>query len=79
MKSKAHFKKCSELGLNPIPTMPEDDANDLDDSNSDKNMGRRSNYNSRENDGSRCDSETEDVDSDDDDDESGDGRKILLL
>lgn len=68
MKSKAHFKKCSELGISPIPTMPDDDVNDFDDSASE--MQRR---NAREND-SRGDSETEDNDSDDDmDDESGDG------
>lgn len=71
MKSKAHFKKCSELGISPIPTMPDDDANDFDDSASE--MHRRNSTNGREND-SRGDSETDDNDSDDDmDDESGDG------
>ncbi|KAG5677237.1 hypothetical protein PVAND_007011 [Polypedilum vanderplanki] len=67
MKSKAHFKKCSELGLNPIPT--DDDLNDIDEN------GKRSMSNGRDNDGSRCDSETEtdedmDDESDDDTDES---------
>lgn len=72
MKSKAHFKKCSELGISPIPTMPDDDPNDFDDSASDRNHG--ASLNGREND-SRGDSETEDNDSDDDmDDESGDGK-----
>lgn len=71
MKSKAHFKKCSELGISPIPTMPDDDVNDFDDSASDMH---RNSMNGREND-SRGDSETEDNDSDDDmDDESGDGK-----
>lgn len=75
MKSKAHFKKCSELGISPIPTMPDDDANDFDDSASDRNRGNS--LNGREND-SRGDSETEDNDSDDDiDDESGDGKNDL--
>lgn len=33
MKSKAHFKKCTELGLNPIPTsLPDDDGCEFDDS-----------------------------------------------
>ncbi|KAL7046864.1 hypothetical protein ACKWTF_002725 [Chironomus riparius] len=70
MKSKAHYKKCSELGLSPIPTVPDDDANENDDNISDKT--RRMIMNGRENDmSSRCDSETEDVDTDDDmDDES---------
>lgn len=69
MKSKAHFKKCSELGISPIPTMPDDD---YDDSASEK-IGRDS-VNGREND-SRGDSDTDDNDSDDDmDDESGDGK-----
>lgn len=68
MKSKAHFKKCSELGINPIPTMPDDEANDYDDEASEKN---RHNFNGREND-SRCGSETEENDSDDElDDDSG--------
>ncbi|XP_055602121.1 uncharacterized protein LOC129750939 [Uranotaenia lowii] len=30
MKSKSHFKKCTELGLNPIPTMVDDDGMDVD-------------------------------------------------
>lgn len=65
MKSKAHFKKCSELGISPIPTMPDDDANDFDDSASDRN---RNSVND-----SRCDSETDENDSEDDmDDDSGD-------
>lgn len=74
MKSKAHFKKCSELGISPIPTMPDEDANDFDDSASNINS-----MNGREND-SRGDSETEDNESDDDmDDDSGDeGKKSLL-
>lgn len=77
MKSKAHFKKCSELGISPIPTMPDDDANDFDDSASDRH--RRTSSNGREND-SRGDSETDDNDSDDDmDDESGDGKKEKKL
>lgn len=73
MKSKAHYKKCSELGLSPIPTVPDDDANENDDDNSDKN--RRMMMNGRENDmSSRCDSETEDVDTDDDMDDESDGK-----
>lgn len=33
MKSKAHYKKCTELGLNPIPTsLPDDDGCEFDDS-----------------------------------------------
>lgn len=76
MKSKAHFKKCSELGISPIPTMPDDDVNDFDDSASE--MHRRHSSGGREND-SRGDSETEDNDSDDDmDDESGDGEEKML-
>lgn len=78
MKSKAHFKKCSELGINPIPTMPDDETND-DDDTSEKN---RNSLNGREND-SRCGSETEENDSEDEmDDESGDDEgkfKILTL
>ncbi|XP_055531784.1 transcription factor HIVEP3 isoform X2 [Wyeomyia smithii] len=30
MKSKSHYKKCSELGLNPIPTGVDDDGGDVD-------------------------------------------------
>ncbi|XP_058466197.1 transcription factor HIVEP3 isoform X2 [Malaya genurostris] len=30
MKSKSHFKKCTELGLNPIPTSVDDDGGDID-------------------------------------------------
>lgn len=30
MKSKSHFKKCTELGLNPIPTSVDDDGQDID-------------------------------------------------
>ncbi|XP_058836700.1 uncharacterized protein LOC131693138 isoform X2 [Topomyia yanbarensis] len=30
MKSKSHFKKCTELGLNPIPTSVDDDGIDID-------------------------------------------------
>ncbi|XP_065086160.1 uncharacterized protein shn isoform X2 [Ochlerotatus camptorhynchus] len=30
MKSKSHFKKCTELGLNPIPTSVDDDGADID-------------------------------------------------
>ncbi|XP_062553233.1 uncharacterized protein LOC134218309 isoform X2 [Armigeres subalbatus] len=30
MKSKSHFKKCTELGLNPIPTSVDDDSGDID-------------------------------------------------
>lgn len=71
MKSKAHFKKCSELGISPIPTVPDDD---YDDSASDRN-GQGSN-NGREND-SRGDSETDENESDDDlDDDSGDDGKL---
>ncbi|CRK95598.1 CLUMA_CG009057, isoform A [Clunio marinus] len=41
MKSKAHFKKCSELGISPIPTMPDDDANEFDDNgNTDESKSR---------------------------------------
>lgn len=68
MKSKAHFKKCSELGISPIPTMPDDDINEMDDCSE---SSRRMMMNGK--DGSRCDSETEDNDSDDElDDDSGD-------
>jgi human immunodeficiency virus type I enhancer-binding protein len=76
MKSKAHFKKCSELGISPIPTMPDEDMNDFEDSGSYRN--RDSSSNGREND-SRGDSETDDNDSDDDDDESGDGKQFFFL
>ncbi|XP_062710203.1 uncharacterized protein LOC134288675 [Aedes albopictus] len=30
MKSKSHFKKCTELGLNPIPISVDDDGGDID-------------------------------------------------
>jgi human immunodeficiency virus type I enhancer-binding protein len=71
MKSKAHFKKCSELGLNPIPTMPDDDVNDMDE----KSRGLMNGCDDMR----RDDSETEDNESDDDgDDESGDEGKIFL-
>ncbi|KFB36656.1 AGAP007640-PA-like protein [Anopheles sinensis] len=30
MKSKSHFKKCTELGLNPVPTHVDDDGGDID-------------------------------------------------
>lgn len=67
MKSKAHYKKCSELGISPIPTMPDDDYNDMDDcSESSRRMMMNGNSESRN------ESETEDNDSDDDDDDSGD-------
>lgn len=75
MKSKAHFKKCSELGINPIPTMPDDETNDYDDDASEKNRGS---FNGREND-SRYGSETEENDSEDEiDDESGDDGEFDL-
>lgn len=74
MKSKAHFKKCSELGISPIPTMPDDDTNDFDDSASDRN---RNSLNGRGENDSRGDSDTEDNDSEDDmDDDSGDEGKF---
>lgn len=77
MKSKAHFKKCSELGISPIPTMPDDDPNDFDDSASDKNPGNS--LNDREND-SRGDSESDDNESDDEiDDDSGDDGKQCTI
>uniref|UniRef100_A0A182XZI4 Uncharacterized protein n=1 Tax=Anopheles stephensi TaxID=30069 RepID=A0A182XZI4_ANOST len=30
MKSKSHFKKCTELGLNPVPVLLDDDGADID-------------------------------------------------
>uniref|UniRef100_A0A182RFP6 Uncharacterized protein n=2 Tax=Anopheles funestus TaxID=62324 RepID=A0A182RFP6_ANOFN len=30
MKSKSHFKKCTELGLNPVPVHVDDDGADID-------------------------------------------------
>uniref|UniRef100_A0A182JF34 Schnurri n=1 Tax=Anopheles atroparvus TaxID=41427 RepID=A0A182JF34_ANOAO len=30
MKSKSHFKKCTELGLNPVPVHVDDDGGDID-------------------------------------------------
>lgn len=76
MKSKAHFKKCTELGISPIPTMPDDDVNDPDEM-SEKN--RRIIMNGGE-DMQRDDSETEDNESDDEgEDDSGDEGKNILL
>lgn len=34
MKSKAHYKKCLELGINPAATMTDDDGNFEDDADS---------------------------------------------
>lgn len=69
MKSKAHFKKCSELGISPIPTMPDDDMNEMDDCSE---SSRRHMMNGKD-ESSRCDSETEDNDSEDEmDDDSAD-------
>ena len=30
MKSKSHYKKCTELGLNPVPVHVDDDGADID-------------------------------------------------
>ena len=79
MKSKAHFKKCTELGLNPIPTsLPDDDGCEFDDSASmisDKRYNeRRSSLNGGLPDNDSRDSETDDGDeSDDMDDDSDEG------
>lgn len=75
MKSKAHFKKCTELGISPIPTMPDDDVNE----NPDDEKKRRMLMNGCDDNSQRDDSETEDNDSDDyGDDDSGDDGKFLI-
>lgn len=76
MKSKAHFKKCTELGISPIPTMPDDDINDPDDSNEKHHGGQSLNGSD---DTQRDDSDTDDNDSDSGDDDTGDEGKFLFL
>ncbi|XP_014287682.1 uncharacterized protein shn isoform X3 [Halyomorpha halys] len=67
MKSKAHYKKCVELGISPVPTVAEDCTDD-------ENVHKMEDSQDR---GSICDEseedeEEEDEDDDDDDDEEGD-------
>lgn len=80
MKSKAHFKKCTELGLNPIPTtVPDEDGCDFDDSASRSGRKRRNSENPHR-DGSLVgsnydgDSETDDCEDSDDMDTDSDGK-----
>lgn len=64
MKSKAHFKKCTELGLNPVPTQAlDEDGCEFDDSAS---MTSEKNY-------SNANSDTDDGDESDDMDTDSDG------
>jgi hypothetical protein len=71
MKSKAHFKKCSEMGINPDTLMIEYERNEfLEDE-----KRRENNLNGRGNE-SRPDSEDDDNESDDDDDDSSEGKII---
>lgn len=71
MKSKAHFKKCTELGISPDAMLMDDEQNDYDDG--DRSRG---NMSSRGNEGSRPESEDDDNESDDDgDDESSEGKR----
>lgn len=70
MKSKAHFKKCTELGISPDAMLIDDEQSEFDDT------GSRGNMSSRGNEGSRPESEDDDNESDDDgDDESSDGKR----
>lgn len=80
MKSKAHFKKCTELGLNPIPTsLPDDDGNEFDDSASmtSEKTSRRGGLNkeneSRVGSNYNGDSETDDGEESEDETDSDDG------
>jgi hypothetical protein len=82
MKSKAHFKKCTELGLNPIPTsLPDDDGCEFDDSasmTSERTSQHRRNSSasmSRENESRADESDTDDGDETDDMDTDSDGEE----
>lgn len=71
MKSKAHFKKCTELGISPAQMLIDEEQNDYDDGD----RSSRGNMSSRGNEGSRPESEDDDNESDDDgDDESSEGK-----
>lgn len=83
MKSKAHFKKCTELGLNPIPTaVPDEDGCDFDDSASRSGRKRNSDENAQR-DGSLVesnydgDSDTDDCEESDDMDTDSDGKLFI--
>jgi TATA-binding protein-associated factor Taf7 len=71
MKSKAHFKKCSELGINPDTLMIEYERNEFLE---DEKRRHENTLNGRETE-SRPDSEEDDNESDDDDDESSEGKR----
>jgi human immunodeficiency virus type I enhancer-binding protein len=72
MKSKAHFKKCSELGINPDTLMIEYERNEfLEDE-----KRRQENMNNGREIESRPDSEEDDNETDDEDDESSEGKSL---
>lgn len=80
MKSKAHYKKCTELGLNPIPTsLPDDDGCEFDDSasmTSERTSQHRRNSSASMSRDNERDSDTDDGDESDDMDTDSDGKKI---
>lgn len=65
MKSKAHYKKCVELGLNPLPTSV-DDNYDMDDDQASSSGERISNMADGED-----DSDTDDITDGDDGESTG--------
>lgn len=80
MKSKAHYKKCVELGLNPLPSSVDDDSC-LDDDQEDSSMASSSCGDRQLNmaDGDE-DSDTEDcTDGEDGENESISGKNLSKL
>lgn len=68
MKSKAHYKKCVELGINPIPILVDDDA-DMEGDQQSISSERTSTH--------TADTDSDD-DSDGDDGESESSGKMIL-
>ncbi|KAK9505474.1 hypothetical protein O3M35_009523 [Rhynocoris fuscipes] len=75
MKSKAHYKKCIELNVNPVPTTVEDSSVD-DDGNSNKQEESQGGNGEESEDDSEIDEDEDEEEDDEDSEEEGDECKM---
>lgn len=78
MKSKAHYKKCVELGLNPLLSAVDENYNPEDDAEDSSIASSGGEHNSNMVDGDDV-SDSDDMSDGDENDNDGSGKYIILL
>lgn len=80
MKSKAHYKKCVELGLNPLLSAVDENYNPEDEDSSMASSGGEHNSNMVDGeDGSDSDDMSDGDENDNDNDNDGSGKYFIIL